>query len=255
MADNGIHSDAHEDTLCGWGERQKAEYFRDNADIIIPKRRAQLAMLADLLPYQTDRAIRVLDLGAGFGAVTEAVMARYAHASVVCIDGSDEMLELARTHLRRYGDRVQLLRRDMAEPSWHEHVGGNFDAAVSALAIHHLSDERKQALYSEVFRMLAPGGIFLNDEVVSVPADLKEHFDALVLREIQAQEKELRGIARPVEQIRAEMDERLRAASRHSHIAGLEPQLEWLRAAGFTSVDCYWRFLTMAIFGGIKPAA
>ncbi|MGH7987156.1 MAG: class I SAM-dependent methyltransferase [Candidatus Binataceae bacterium] len=248
------HEGAGDDTLCGWGERQKAAYFFENAEVIIPHRRAQLALLADLLPWPPERPLRVLDLGAGFGAVTEQIMARYPHASFVCVDGSEEMIELARSHLAQYGERVRLMHRDMAVASWCEGMGTGFDAAVSALAIHHLTDERKRALCAELFALLAPGGIFLNDEAVAAPPALKERFDALALREIQSQERALRGLTRPLEEIRAELNERLRAATRHSHIAAVEPQLEWLRAAGFEAVDCYWRFLSLAIFGGIKPA-
>jgi tRNA (cmo5U34)-methyltransferase len=37
-----------------------------------------------------------------------------------------------------------------------------------------------------------------------------------------------------------------------SSIAPLGAQLEWLREAGFKSVDCYWKYLELAIFGGVK---
>jgi hypothetical protein len=45
---------------------------------------------------------------------------------------------------------------------------------------------------------------------------------------------------------------RLAGGQHHSHIASLSDQLEWLVQAGFKSVDCYWRFLDLAIFGGVK---
>ncbi len=32
----------------------------------------------------------------------------------------------------------------------------------------------------------------------------------------------------------------------------VEPQLRWLREAGFSDVDCYWRCFELAIFGGYK---
>jgi len=38
----------------------------------------------------------------------------------------------------------------------------------------------------------------------------------------------------------------------HSQIAALGDQLEWLREAGFKSVDCYWKYLDLSIFGGAK---
>ncbi len=71
---------------------------------------------------------------------------------------------------------------------------------------------------------------------------------------IQDQERARRGTARSLEEIQAEMREQLRmAGERHqSHIAPMRDQLQWLLEAGFKSVDCYWKYLDIAIFGGIN---
>jgi tRNA (cmo5U34)-methyltransferase len=37
---------------------------------------------------------------------------------------------------------------------------GQFDVVVSALAIHHLPDERRRGLFSEIFELLRPDGVF-----------------------------------------------------------------------------------------------
>ena len=242
------------DTLCGWGNKQKAAYFLENAEVIIPRRRDQLATLLGLFAAPADAALAIIDLGAGFGAVTQEILTRYPRAIVTCVDGSPEMMALARERLAPYGARVRFCLADLADASWRNGLDAPFDAAVSALAIHHLTDDRKRALYREVFDLLCLGGLFLNNDLVAAPPALKDRFEALNLQVIQDQERSKRGSARPLEQIQAEMREQLRmAGERHqSHIAPMRDQLQWLIDAGFNSVDCYWKYLDIAIFGGIK---
>jgi tRNA (cmo5U34)-methyltransferase len=243
------------DTLCGWGDKDKVDYFVEKSDLIIPNRQEQFDFLVDLFPWQWDEPIRVLDLGAGYGAVTEAILHRYYKATIVCVDGSEAMLQHARPRLATYGEQVQLLLRDLADPAWHADLAGPFHGAVSAIALHHLTDERKRQLCREVFELLRPGGLFLNDDVVEAPSFFQEHFASLTDRAIQKQEKNKTGVLRPIEEIRAERAARMRPAGQRSHIAPLSAQLDWWQAAGFTAVDCYWKFLNLAIFGGVKPAA
>ena len=245
---------ADQDTLCGWGDRGKVAWFVENAETVIPRRREQLNLLAELLPWPRDAELVVLDLGAGFGAATEQILARYVKASVTCVDGSAEMVRIARERLAKYGARVRVCHADLAEPVWQRAVNAPFDAAVSAVAIHHLSDERKRALYREVYALLRLGGVFLNNDIVATPPALKERFEELNLLAIQQQDRLKRGSARALEEIRAEMRAQLQSAGsqRHSQIAALGDQLEWLREAGFKSIDCYWKYLELSIFGGAK---
>jgi SAM-dependent methyltransferase len=256
MADN--------DTLCGWGNEAKVAWFLANADIIVPRRTEQLKLLIELIPQPPDASVSVLDLGAGFGAVTEQILGHYPRATVTCVDGSAAMVAHATNRLRKYGDRVKILKADLAEHAWpgilghsaKSSGGGIFNAVVSAIAIHHLSHQRKRELCREVFALLSPNGIFLNADVVTTPPALRDRFEELNLAAIQEQEGAQRGVTRSREQIEAEMREQLRlAGGRHqSHIAPLIDQLAWLSEAGFKSVDCYWRYLDLAIFGGVKES-
>jgi tRNA (cmo5U34)-methyltransferase len=245
---------ADHDTLCGWGDRDKVAWFVENAETVIPHRREQLRLLAELIPSPRDAEIAVLDLGAGFGAASEEILTHYVNASVTCVDGSAEMVSIARERMAKYGARVRFCHADLADAAWRRAVDGSFEAAVSAVAIHHLGDERKRALYREVYDLLRPGGVFLNNDLVATPPAFKARFEELNLLTIQEQDRIKRGGARPLEEIRAEMRVQLQAAGpqHHSQIAALGDQLAWLRQAGFTSVDCYWKYLDLSIFGGAK---
>lgn len=143
----------------------------------------------------------------------------------VGLDFSEVMLDAARD---RFADQehVELVGHDLSEPLPHL---GRFDAVVSSLAIHHLEHERKRSLYVEVFDLLEPGGVFANFEHVASPTQ------RLHLAFFEA-------IGEPIEN----EDPSDRTLNVHT-------QLQWLRTIGFDDVDCYWKWLEMALLIGVKP--
>jgi tRNA (cmo5U34)-methyltransferase len=87
-----------------------------------------------------------------------------------------------------------------------------------------LSHDRKRALFGEVVAVLRPGGVFANLEVVQCATpDLHEEFN--------------RRIDKP-------------GGDPQDILAEVEPQLEWMRAAGLVQVDCYWRWRGFALLVG-----
>jgi trans-aconitate methyltransferase len=78
------------------GDRGKATYFLEKADIIVPKRREQLCFLIDLLPRPAKEPLTILDVDSGYGAIAEEILTRYRHSALTCVDGSDGMVMLTR---------------------------------------------------------------------------------------------------------------------------------------------------------------
>ena len=109
-------------------------------------------------------ATRVLELGTGSGESTRRLLARHPGAFLVGIDASDPMLARARSVLPP--GRVELHRRRLEDPL----PEGQFDLAVSVLAVHHLAEPGKAALFRRVAARLLPGGRFVLADLVT-PAD------------------------------------------------------------------------------------
>jgi tRNA (cmo5U34)-methyltransferase len=177
---------------------------------------------------------RVLDLGAGTGLLSEQVVQTFPQARVELLDGSEPMLREARGRLGAAVSAVHLADMAGTLPS------GPFDAVVSALAIHHLEHQDKRALNARVHGVLRPGGVFVNAEQVSAPTpELTEIYEARWADECRA--------LGATEQELAEARERMR----HDRCIDVEPQLRWLREAGFAPADCvykHWRFAVMVGF-------
>jgi ubiquinone/menaquinone biosynthesis C-methylase UbiE len=114
-------------------------------------------------PLPRDAALEVLDVGAGYGVVSEEVLQAFPAARITLQDYSQPMLDRARQRLAGHSDRLHYVLCDLADPSWPLQVGGPFDLAVSAIAIHNLRGPAKiYASYRAIRDLLKPGGYFLN---------------------------------------------------------------------------------------------
>jgi tRNA (cmo5U34)-methyltransferase len=126
-----------------------------------------------LLDHVPKTVKRILDLGTGNGRLLALLKIDRPHAQSIALDFSPTMLEAAKTQFAN-DDIVQIIAHNLDEPL---PSLGTFDAVVSSFAIHHLPDIRKCLLYSEIFAMLEPGGIFCNLEHVASPtARVHEQF-------------------------------------------------------------------------------
>jgi tRNA (cmo5U34)-methyltransferase len=177
---------------------------------------------------------RVLDLGAGTGLLSALVADAFPGVRIDLLDGSEAMLSEARDRLGAAAGEVHVA--DMAA----ELPSGPYDALVSALAIHHLEDGDKRALFARVRRALRPGGAFVNAEQVAGPTpQLTEVYERMWARDCTA----LGATAAELDGARERM--------RHDRCTGTETQLRWMREAGLRDVDCVhksWRFAVLVGF-------
>ena len=114
-----------------------------------------------------------------------------------------------------------------------------FDAAVSSSCLHNLRDfKRIREIYGEICRRLKPGGIFLNADLINAPtAALRQRYEGV------AAARRLREGA-PAERRSPA------TATREPFPATLDQHLAALKAAGFKNIDCFWKELRRAVFGG-----
>jgi tRNA (cmo5U34)-methyltransferase len=191
----------------------------------------------DLIRFPRDSRIKVLDLGAGTGLMTAFIAYSFPNAQIVMVDISNEMLARARERFELGGERFRFEVADYGVDPIQE----KYDVVVSALSIHHLSDEQKRALFGRIHGALNPGGVFVNAEQFrcSTPERHRFHHDRWVtrVRELGADDRDL---AAALERMRFD-----RAAT-------LEDQLEWMREAGFRDIDCAYKNLIFAVYCGVK---
>jgi trans-aconitate methyltransferase len=128
-----------------------------------PVRRPRLREMLKAAPFPPDAPLAVLDIGAGYGAVTEELLRRYPAARVTLQDYSQPMLAEARRRLAAQAGQLHFVLADLTDPAWAAAVGGPFDLAVSAIALHNLRDDAKIfACYCAIRDLLQPAGWFFD---------------------------------------------------------------------------------------------
>lgn len=204
-----------------WPNAEHALSYLAKADKI-PHRTAGEAVLLAQVPLTVQR---VLDLGTGDGRLLALLKCDRPQLQGVALDFSPTMLEQVQARFA-HDATIQVVAHNLDEPLPNL---GKFDAIVSSFAIHHMTDNRKRLLYQEIFDRLYPGGIFANLEHVASPT--------LALHEA----------------FLAELGLTLADDDPSNQLLDVETQLNWFRNIGFSHVDCYWKWLELALLMGIKP--
>ncbi|HTU79050.1 MAG TPA: methyltransferase domain-containing protein [Solirubrobacteraceae bacterium] len=232
---------------AGWRTPALASSYLDTRETLLPKLEVMEDVLRRLLLRAPRPTRRFLDLGCGGGAMS-ALVRSLAPAEGVLVDFSEPMLERARARLGE-GSGAAVLAADLSDPAWLRALApGRYDLVVSGLAIHHLTAERKRALYAEVHGLLEPRGMFVNMDYVTIRGPLQGLWDEEILANAIRAERRRGGTRSEAEIERDTFDD-----SAEDRPDSVEDQLAWLREAGFEQVELHFKWAEAAVFGGIKP--
>jgi SAM-dependent methyltransferase len=237
-----------------WGKREYIESWDTRMDWQRPLREMQLKMVDLMIPQAPEAPIRILDLAAGYGALASFLLAERAHATAICIDASEEMLNMGRERAARFGNRVEFIRRSLEGPDWLKAIEGPFDAVVSSRALHHFTPHRRRrAIYGELLTLLRPGGCFINaDNMKASTGSLHQRYRTAGDRLLERYVAEITDGKKTLAQMKKENQ----LPSHGPHDNGrLEQELAWLRELGYDDVDCFWKFGNYAVYGGFRSAS
>jgi tRNA (cmo5U34)-methyltransferase len=203
----------------------------------IPHYDEMLATVVALLDASLPAEPVVVDLGAGTGALTAAILDGIPRARAILVDIDPAMLESARTRLAPHAARCDFRRASFADalPAC--------DAIVASLALHHVADlGDKRALYGAIHAALRSGGVVLVADA-TVPSEGPENAAAF---RAWAAHMATHGI---------DGDEAARLFRQWALEDTYQPlatELALLVDAGFSQPDAFWKRGPMTVYGGFK---
>jgi SAM-dependent methyltransferase len=236
----------------------------------LPDREERFTAMLDAVEALVGDAPRILDLAGGTGSITLRARRRFPKSTSVLVDVDAALLRIAAGTFAA-DERVQVLTADLATPDWLESVPsepGQFDAVLTATALHWLPAERVAQVYAEAGSLLASPGLFANAD--HMPDDgLPTLTDKLLgFRESRRVQVTVSAGATDWEgwwdRLRDEPELAAAVAARDARFAERrgsahtesEMPVSWhaatLRAAGFSEAGLVWRGLADGIVVGLR---
>lgn len=195
---------------------------------------------------------KLLDIGAGTGAESIPLLKRFPESYLVAIDFCKPMKKVFVENLEKEIDQIEnrfiYLTEDFLDYRFPPEVNekeytnqGNFDVVITAYTFHHFQHEEKKAAYEKAFKLLNPGGLFINIDLFSYKSQSLSSF---------ALEYDLNYIRRNLIEsgTNSEIGEKWLIHYQNDNI--LEPagdQCNMLKDAGFNECGVPFRFMQNGI--------
>ncbi len=199
---------------------------------LVPKYDEMVDCIIELLQVRDPQTI--LDIGAGTANISARILERLPTARITAVEPSDEMHAEAHLRLQPYGDRVELIQRDVRDFT----PTRRYDAIISNLVLHNIAPSEKRRLLGSCQDWLEPRGGFIWGDLIRHP-DLQ----------VQAYFVERRkSYAREGGCLEALVRSNFEKESKDDHPLTVEETIAEGRRVGFETVDLVWAHDTFAIF-------
>ena len=181
---------------------------------------------------------KVLEIGTGTGLFTEMFLKKYPNANMDLVDIAEDMLNIAKERFQG-NENLNFYLKNIIEFEVEENK--KYDAIISSLAIHHLSNSEKELLYEKIGEWVKPNGIFVNAEMI---AGETKYFDRMYQEKLIeiAKKADLDDESEKRAMERLNLDIKVPATT----------QLKWLENAGFSHVDLIYKAYSFGVLWAKK---
>ena len=228
-----------ERSIAAYDVSQRVKTYDADMELMHPNRSKMVQVALEVLPFPGTAALRAIDLGIGTGYFTERFLNNFPNSRVLGIDGAQAMIELAKARLTSLASRVEFVIGDFRQLQELAPDAGTVDVVFSAYALHHLSHPNKETVLGQVVKLLAPGGWFVNADLIVADSP-----------ELESRLQQIR-VAGIVERAGGSDKRFADSASTGRFLADLQKNerdqpltlaqdLEMLRSSGLKNVSAFW---------------
>jgi ubiquinone/menaquinone biosynthesis C-methylase UbiE len=172
MASTSHSSHEHRHDHHDWDSVDYVSNWASGQDQKEKARQEPFRILAQTIPYDKKLPIKILDVGAGYGALTQFLLAHFSNGTAVCQDRSEQMAKLGLERMKHLKGRFDYVLCDFSQPGWTRKLTGPFEVVVSAIAIHNVrSPKIIERIYNDIFPLVKSGGCFINFDRERPPLD------------------------------------------------------------------------------------
>jgi len=200
--------------------------------------------------WRPNKTLTGFEIGCGTGICTLGLLAARDNLQLTAVDSAPQMLDQARVNLSDYieAGRLSLVEQD-ALTALRSLPDASVDFVASNYAIHNFEDDYRAKTLAEIFRVLTPGGMFINGDRYAIDDRNAHLLDAQNI---------VRGWFKLFRQIdRLDLLEdwivHLISDESPSIIMYYSPSLEQLRQIGFSNVSVDFRDGVDTLIRATKP--
>lgn len=200
--------------------------------------------------WRPNKTLTGFEIGCGTGICTLGLLAARDNLQLTAVDSAPQMLDQARVNLADYieAGRLSLVEQD-ALTALRSLPDASVDFVASNYAIHNFEDDYRAKTLAEIFRVLTPGGMFINGDRYAIDDRNAHLLDAQNI---------VRGWFKLFHQIdRLDLLEdwivHLMSDESPSIIMYYTPSLEQLRRIGFSDVSVDFRDGVDTLIRATKP--
>ncbi|GHC47328.1 class I SAM-dependent methyltransferase [Streptomyces flavofungini] len=229
----------------------------------MPDREERFRVMLDMVEALVGPEPRVLDLACGTGSITDRLLKRFPKAVSTGVDLDPALLAIAEGTFAD-DDRVTFVTADLKDPGWTSQLPhDSYDAVLTATALHWLFSEPLAALYGQLGKIVADGGVFMNADHMPDPATPRINAADREQRHARQSAAKAAGVLDWADWWALAANDPVLAeptAKRFEiygeHADGDTPTAEWhirtLREAGFAEARTVWSSPSDALVLGLK---